>query len=230
MRRLLAALWLLSTGVIPSEVNAAWQSERVEIVSGHNEKRATAVFTYDNISGRAINLYTRDKSCGCIDVELPHGSILPGKRAKIAARISLDGRNGAFEEYVILDESPVGQSTRLVIAVKINDLIIVQPSLLRWQICGTAEPKSAVVTIADPANTRVIEALSQSPEFMTRVVECPEKRTLAVEAIPRSVAAQRSVRSFIMIHATRKTIYTISIQLVLTTIIFSRRHLLHRAV
>lgn len=172
---------LLALAVLASSVTAApaprIACDRPVHHFGKRESNVDEVahtFVLKNTGDITLEIRDIEIHCGCTDLKLSHRMIAPGGEAALSMKLSLRGRSGEVEKYLILHTNdPTQPRFRVGFEGQIEPEVDVVPMAALF---GTIPERVAVtqtvdVVFAAQKPDRVLAAASDRPEFGASVQE-----------------------------------------------------------
>lgn len=160
------------------------QSEHVfSAVPG--QEAETAVFSFENKSGRTIRIESVSASCGCTAPELKKREYAAGEGGQIKAVFTFGSRVGEQRKNVVVktDEPATYQ---LMIRGEIPEVVRMTPRMVRWTIGEEVSAKSIEITVHETADLKFVGIDKDSESFVVETLEGPVERQQTIRIIPVS--------------------------------------------
>lgn len=186
MRFFLVLLSVVLPGWFPARADLRFPADRIELNCGPADDKADADFEFTNDGKNPIKILSVMSGCQCLSAEAPEGEIAPGAGGKVRSVFKVGAFNGTVEKQLVVrwQENNNDHDTILTVAVKVPELIRIEPTTLVWG--QGAEPNvqdfRVLIVWTDPINLLSVEC--SRPEFDFTVEKVKDGREYVVHVKP----------------------------------------------
>lgn len=173
-----------------------WSATTVFTAAAPSEGHASAQFTFTNTGAYPIKITGTRTTCGCTAAVADERTIAPGQTGKIAVSFKTLGRNGLYEEPIVIETNdPKNIETTVYLRVLIRDVVQLLPTLLFWQEGEPLTPKVIRITVTDGFDVKDVGAACASPSVQIHLetVKAGADYKLTVTPLTQHVKATISV-------------------------------------
>ena len=181
-------LWSLALSATLSAASLTFEQTTKEIDVGMDDKTVTADFVFKNSSDKTVEVARADAGCSCIQAAIKGGfTYKPGQEGLIRAAFDLTGVAGTVDKpvFVWLKGDPEDKpSIKLLMRVKIPELIVMEPKTLFWEVGEEAKAKTVIITMKHTAPIKVISMSGADSRFKQELKTIEEGKKYEVVVTP----------------------------------------------
>ncbi len=167
-----------------------FEKERLDLKAKAGEATLVAEFPFTNDGKESVRVMEVLSSCGCLSAEADKDEYAAGEKGTIVATFDLGRFTGEQEKAISVRTSEkVNSRYRLVVAVTIPPVFVVEPDLLEWQLGEEKTTKTFKVTVphTDPIN--ILTIAPSRDNFQYELVVKEPGRAYEIKLTPSSTAA-----------------------------------------
>lgn len=145
-------------------------------------------FRFRNAGPETVKIADISTSCGCTRAEADRPSYAPGEEGAVLGEFEIGDRRGRQEVRIAVSSGlPGSPRTVLSLNLDIPEVLALPRRMLFWKLGSEAAPQAVRLGLSKKFGTKILEAVSESPEFSAKLLPDGEGGAL-LEVAPRSLA------------------------------------------
>ncbi len=167
-----------------------WEVRERQVSTTAGGEDVSVKFPFVNSSSAPVSITHVDTGCVCTAAKPSKTTYAPGEHGELAVEFTLGGRVGRQERLLTVTTSEAGaQPQELHLVVDIAELITVRPRLVFWAVGDPAAEKTATISLARPALTRLPPPTCSSSDFIARLAPTDRPDVFQLLLTPTNLTA-----------------------------------------
>jgi len=193
MRLPIPFLALLPIGAATVSVATAgitFEKERLDLKAEAGDATLVAAFPFANDGSDPVRILEVRSSCGCLSAKADKDEYAAGEKGTITATFDLGRFTGEQEKALTVRTSDEENAYhRLVVAVEIPDVFVIEPDLLEWKVGEEPSTKSFRVTVPHTEPIRIVTIAPSRDNFEVELIEREAGRDYEIKLTPVATEA-----------------------------------------
>ncbi len=148
----------------------SWAATDQELNPAVGQQSVSAIYHFRNAGDQPVRIVALDPSCRCVAAAPDRGEYGPGEGGEIRVDVALTGYVGRLRRSVAVEtDDPAHRFYELTLTVNVREPVAITPRFLYWRTGEAPAEKSLTVVLANPANTSLGAATSDSAQFHVRL-------------------------------------------------------------
>ena len=172
MKHFILPLLAMFAVLDPVSADMVFEKTLIEIQASPGDKTVMGEFNFE-IKGKDEKIKDYDAKCSCLAARVeplnPDRSTKldwkVGEKGKIMAKFDVENFRGTVDKAIELNLVGASESISLVIRVHVPELIIIEPSSLKWDLGGSAESKVFKIKMNGTEPIRILSHSGNNSNF-----------------------------------------------------------------
>lgn len=189
MRPIFLLILMALLADFPVQAELRFEAERLVLDAGPGEDAVTADFPFVNAGETLVRIESVISNCACLLAEAPEGDIPPGGKGLLHSVFKVGAFNGTVEKHLVVRVKEGGKprNIALAVAVRVPDVIVIEPPTLVWKAGGEKARKTFRVKNKWEESIHLLSVESSRQEFDFEVETVKKGREYAVHVTPKTV-------------------------------------------
>ena len=184
------ALIALATGV--HAAGLVFAAERVVVDAAPDQDVVEANFTFKNHGTKGAKIVSVQSGCQCLDARAPEGETAAGATGVVVGVFKVGAFQGLVEKQMLarVQDDDGTREVVLTVAVKVPEVIRVEPGTLTWSVGQAPVEQSLLVTAIWPEKIKIKQLECSQKSFGFRIETIEDGKQYRIHVKPNDTKEQ----------------------------------------